>query len=50
MTKDEWWEKYNSEELCDYHNEQFDEWWDPDLFNWKYSINLSKNCYKYFED
>jgi len=35
MTKNEWWERYNSYDLCIYHADKFDEWWDAEKYNWE---------------
>jgi len=46
--KETWYKKYTCEKLCEYHHEQFDEWWDPDLYDYKnYSYNLTVYCAKY---
>ena len=49
MTKEEWWSKYDSKELCKFHSDQFTKWWDPELFDWKDSWYLAQSCFKYFD-
>jgi len=49
MTKDEYWQEYSSKELCMYHAYPFDEWWDPERYNWENkSWALANHCSKHF--
>jgi len=48
MTKEEWWKKYNSWDLCYGHSKKFDEWWDPDKYNWGFSYALAEYCSEKF--
>jgi len=48
--KDVWWSNYNSRDLCFYYSRYFDEWWDPDRFDWENkSWALSDYCSKHFD-
>jgi len=49
MTKEEWWKKYSSFKLCEDYSDFFDEWWDPDKFDWLSSWLLSEYCSDHFE-
>ena len=49
MTKEEWWENYDSWTLCWKYDDKFDEWWDPEKFNWEDSWALSRYCAENFD-
>ena len=49
MKKKMWWHEYSSWELCKYNSQQFYEWWDTHLFDWKNnSWALAEYCSAYF--
>ena len=48
MTKEEWWNKYDSKELCEKYPNKIKEWWDPEKFDWKYLWALAQYCSEYF--
>ena len=50
LTKDEWWGNYRCTILCQYHSDNFDEWWDPDKYEWSQSSwALAQFCPKHFD-
>ena len=49
MTKETWYKKYTCQELCKNHHKYFEEWWDPDLFDWEDSWALAEYCSEYFD-
>jgi len=49
MTKKEYWETYGGRDLCKYRSDDFDEWWDPTLFDWDDSGYLLLRCYSHFD-
>jgi len=49
MGKDNWWEKYNSQKLCNRYYDYFNEWWDPDKFSWKPVLSLTICCDIHFK-
>ena len=48
MTKKEWWSKYDSEQLCKFHSDQFTKWWDPEKYDWYSHRFLKANCLQKF--
>jgi len=49
MTKEEYWEKYESDKLCDTYPDYFDIWWDREKFDWLYSYALAEFCNDHFD-
>ena len=44
------WNGELCEHLCTKHTHEFDEWWDPEKYNWKdASEELARFCYEHFD-
>jgi len=44
------WSRTLSRHLCEEHADEFNEWWNPELFNWEGESNaLAKYCHEHFE-